>query len=215
MSLHPHNHIVSTNSDILNKYRVYTTEEDVRKDVTSLYNKCGNDVTKMLEVIGVTLHETAGREDIKIYTDPNGSLISVTQAPQYGLQHNRQNAFLRSLDVIMDRTRKELETHKDRLNRELPYHYETQEEFKKGVHEAIINAPDQHKHMTPSTFVSQSRTTQHFSPYAFTATGASNVSELRGRPDEHKPRCFPRTAADDALEALPTSKYNGNYTLRR
>lgn len=203
MALHPNMQMTGSSSPALNRYRMYTAEEGVRQDVTALYNKCGNDLNKMIEAIGTTLHETAGREDIKVYADGNGSLISITQAPQYALQNNRQSAFLRSLDEIMEKTRKELLTHKERLNRELPYNYQNHEEFKKDVQSSMLQNPDSH-HIYPVIFAKGAhRSRSNFS------------SSVKGIPDEVKPRCFPRTAKDDDYAGLPTSNYNGNYTLRR
>eukprot|EP00744_Colponema_vietnamica_P010430 GILI01014738.1.p1 GENE.GILI01014738.1~~GILI01014738.1.p1 ORF type:complete len:248 (-),score=17.52 GILI01014738.1:70-813(-) len=197
MALHPNMHITGSSSPTLNQYRVFTTEEGIRQDVTSLFNKCGNDLSKMMEAIGTTLHESAGREDIKVYSDPNGALISVTQAPQYALQQNRQSAFLRSLDEIMEKTWKELQGHKDKLNRELPNSYQSQDDFKRDVQTAMMSKPDVH----------------HFATHKTSSRSASCC--VKGTPDELKPRCFPRTAKDDEYEGLPTSNYNGNYTLRR
>ena len=170
----------------------------LESEVQMLFNSCGGDAIKLIEVIGKVLR-TNGREDVSVHTDAQGTLVSLAQAPQFALNRNRQAAFLSSLDNIIKRSEKDVAMHKERMAAHLPT-ATTEEEFLKEVKSSIRFGPSDPHRGQPSTLV----------------TCACSAQRLSRLDDSHRPKCFQRPHDDNATyEGYPTSKYNGNYHLRR
>ena len=179
-------------------YGEVAREVSLEADVQALYNVCGKDAIKLVEVVGKVLKNN-GREDVSVHSDAQGTLVSLAQAPQFAAHRNRQTAFLSSLDDIMRQSQKDVAKHKQRMADHLPT-AKNDEEFLKEVRAAInTGRPDPHRDQ-PSTLIS-------------CACSAQRLSRLD---DSHRPKCFQRSQTDDAeYGGYPTSNYNGNYHLRR
>ena len=165
-----------------------SNDDMLRAHILTLFGRSDHDVPKLMDRIVRTLQD-AGRTDLRFETDANGAVVTVAQSTRHAPAKHRTD-FMTGVESRLDPTRTGgipgPQSAIDRANREI----------------AALDEPSGTTNLTSMTTSSANRSTR---------------SGVIGGAYPHKTpyRSFPHTAADTKRDEFPTSRYNGNYLLRR
>jgi hypothetical protein len=163
-------------------------DEMLRAHILTLFGRSDHDVPKLMDRIVRTLQD-AGRNDLRFETDANGAVVTVAQSTRHAPAKHRTD-FMTAVENRLDPTRTGgipgPQSAIDRVNREI----------------AAMDEPSMATNATTATSSSMNRSMEG------TAAGGAY-------PHRTPYRSFPASESDRKREGFPTSKYNGNYLLRR
>ena len=162
-----------------------SAEEITRSQVLSLFGRCNHDVGTLLDTIARGLHN-AGRRDIQVHPDVNGNDIIVSQAPRHATKKGFAT-FVDSLEAITSQTMRDIERLKKRVVDE------------NAAVKPAIKTRDELLQIAKQQVASAT-------------THQDGHKKVERRRKLSKSRFV---IVDEHSNIFPTSKYNGNYLLRR
>uniref|UniRef100_A0A7S1M5Q2 Uncharacterized protein n=1 Tax=Neobodo designis TaxID=312471 RepID=A0A7S1M5Q2_NEODS len=165
-----------------------TNDDMLRAHILTLFGRSDHDVPKLMDRIVRTLQD-AGRNDLRFETDANGAVVTIAQSTRHAPAKHRTD-FMSGVEARLDPTRTGgipgPQSAIDRVNREI----------------AALDEP--------------SGTTARLTSGTSSSLNRSQGVPAGGAYPHRTPyRSFPETAADEKRASFPTSRYNGNYLLRR